>query len=285
MQPGGQLMITTEVENYPGFPEGVEGPELMDKFMAQARRFGANIIEEWATDFEFKAGGPQRCKIGGVQYEAEAIILANGAAARWLNAPGEEKYRNRGISACATCDGPLPLFRGQQIYVLGGGDSACEEALFLTRFASKVFLVHRRDQLRASKIMAKRVLEHPKIEVLWNTMIEGYEGQGRLERICLKNALTGEPKTVVAAGLFMAIGHVPLTTGLEKTGLELDSEGYIQVQRGIFTNIDGVFAAGDVHDTVYRQAVTAAGLGCQAAIAAERWLEEKAAEAAESKKH
>jgi len=278
MQPGGQLMITTEVENYPGFPDGVEGPELMDKFMEQARRFGAQIIEEFATDFQFKPGGPQRCKIGGVQYECDAIILANGAAARWLNAPGEEKYRNRGISACATCDGPLPIFKGQQIYVLGGGDSACEEALFLTRFATKVYLVHRRDQLRASKIMVKRVLEHPKIEVLWNTIIDGYEGEQRLERICLKNALTGEPRKVAAAGLFMAIGHVPLTKGLERSGIDLDEEGYIKVQRSVFTNIDGVFAAGDVHDTVFRQAVTAAGFGCQAAIAAERWLEEKAAE-------
>lgn len=189
-------MITTEVENFPGFPEGIEGPELMDKLFAQARRFGAQIIEEWATDFEFRAGGPHLVKIGEQRYECETMILANGAAARWLNAPGEEKYRNRGISACATCDGPLPIFRGQEIYVLGGGDSACEEALFLTRFASKVYLIHRRDQLRASKIMAKRVLEHPKIQVLWNTVIEGYQGETRLERLALKNIVTGESRLV-----------------------------------------------------------------------------------------
>jgi thioredoxin reductase (NADPH) len=276
LMPGGQLMITTEVENYPGFPEGIEGPELMERFMAQAKRFGAQIIEEWATDFKFQNGGPQRVKIGNDLYEAETIILANGAAARWLNAPNEEKYRNRGISACATCDGPLPVFRNQHIFVLGGGDSACEEALFLTRFASKVTLIHRRDQLRASKIMAKRVLEHPKIEVAWNTVIEEYAGEQKLEGIKLKNIVSGEIKTVPAGGLFMAIGHEPLTRGLEASGIELDAEGYIRVHHDmVFTNIDGVFTCGDVHDTVFRQAVTAAGFGCMAAIATERWLESK----------
>jgi len=276
LMPGGQLMITTEVENYPGFPEGIEGPELMDKFRAQAKRFGAQIVEEWATDFQFKAGGPHRVKIGEDQYECDTIILANGAAARWLNAPGEDKYRNRGISACATCDGPLPIFRNQHIFVLGGGDSACEEALFLTRFASKVTLIHRRDQLRASKIMAKRVLEHPKIEVAWNTVVEGYIGEQKLEGIKLKNIVTGESKSAPTGGLFMAIGHEPLTRGLEKSGVELDEEGYIKVQKDfVYTNIDGVFTCGDVHDTVFRQAVTAAGFGCMASIAAERWLEAK----------
>jgi len=273
LMPGGQLMITTEVENYPGFPEGIEGPEMMEKFMAQARRFGAEIIEEWATDFQFKEGGPHKLKIGGKDYECDAIILANGAAARWLDNPNEEKYRNNGISACATCDGPLPVFRGTHIYVVGGGDSACEEAQFLARFASKVTMIVRRDELRASKIMQKRVLEHEKIEMAWNTQVVGYSGANKLEKLRLKDTVTGEEREVEAGGLFMAIGHEPLTKGLENSGLELDKEGYIVVKNNVFTNIDGVFTCGDVHDTVYRQAVTAAGFGCMAAISCERWLE------------
>ena len=288
-------MITTEVENFPGFPEGIAGPELMDKLFSQAKRFGATIIQEYATSFGSlteQSPGPFKLKIGQEEYTAQTIILANGASARWLNAPGEERLRNRGISACATCDGPLPVFRNKPIMVVGGGDSACEEALFLTRFASKVMLVHRRDQLRASKIMAQRVLEHPKIEVccnvtfseidccyisylqmMWNTTIVQYEGEDKLEAVMVKNSVTGEETRVVAAGLFMAIGHEPNTKELLGTGLELDEENYISVEKNVYTNIEGVFAAGDCHDRMYRQAITASGFGCMAAITAERWLE------------
>ena len=273
LMPGGQLMITTEVENYPGFPEGIDGPVLMDKFKEQAERFGAELIEEWATDFHFSQGGPHRLKIGNVEYECDSIILSNGAAARWLNAPGEEKYRNNGISACATCDGPLPIFRNKHIFVIGGGDSACEESLFLTKFASKVTMIIRRDQLRASKIMQKRVNDNNKIDFLWNTVITGYEGEKKLEKILLKNTKTGTENKQEANGLFMAIGHDPLTKSLKGTGLNLDEKGYIEVKDHVYTNIDGVFTSGDVHDTIFRQAVTASGFGCMSAIACERWLE------------
>lgn len=263
------------MENFPGFPEGIAGPELMERLFAQARNFDAEILEEFASDFEFKAGGPHRMKIGDQVVEADAVILANGARARWLGAPDEARFINMGISACATCDGPLPVFRNKEIYVLGGGDSACEEAIFLTRFASKVFLVHRRDTLRASKVMAARALEHDKIEVLWNTAIVGYKGETALEGLVLQDTQTKEQREVSCGGLFMAIGHVPNTAALQGSAVQLDSTGYIQVRDHVFTNIEGVFAAGDCHDTIYRQAITAAGLGCMAAITAERWLEEK----------
>lgn len=271
--PGGQLMITTEVENYPGFPEGIQGPELMDRFFQQARRFGTTIIEEWATEFRFKNGGPQQVKVGEEWFEAEAVILANGAAAKWLNNPGEEKFRNNGISACATCDGPLPRFRNKKIFVVGGGDSACEEALFLTNFAEKVFLIHRRDKLRASKVMADRVQQHQKIEVLWNTSIKEYVGNETLEALVLQDTVTGSTRTVECAGLFMAIGHEPNTKYLQGTGIELTKDGYIVVKDNVHTNIEGVFASGDCHDKFFRQAITASGFGCMSAITAERWLE------------
>lgn len=275
--PGGQLMITTEVENYPGFPKGIQGPELMDKFMDQAKRFGATILEEFATEFDLKDGGPQKVKVGNTWHEAEVLVLANGASARWMNLPGEEKYRNNGISACATCDGPLPIFRNKEIYVVGGGDSAMEEALFLTRFASKVSIIHRRDELRASKIMQKRALENEKIEIMWNSVLTGYKGETFLEEIVVKDVNTNEERTIPVGGLFMAIGHVPNTKELRGSGIEMDEKGYIKVKDNVYTNIDGVFAAGDVHDTYFRQAISAAGFGCMAAIAAERWLEAKEA--------
>ena len=272
--PGGQLMITTEVENYPGFPEGIQGPELMEKFMEQAKKFGATIVEEFATEFDLPQGGPFKVKIGENWYEAEAVILATGASARWLNAPGEQKYRNNGISACATCDGPLPIFRNKHIFVVGGGDSAVEEALFLTRFTNKVSIIHRRDELRASKIMQNRALENPKIEVLWNTVIDGYKGEKFLEKLVLKNVKTGDVYEDEVGGLFMAIGHSPNTKFLVNAGLELEN-GYIKVHDHILTSVDGVFAAGDVHDTHYRQAITAAGFGCMAAIDVDKYLTEK----------
>ena len=275
--PGGQLMLTTEVENYPGFPEGIEGPELMDKFMQQAKRFSAEIIEEFATDIKKTDDSTFEVKIGDNWYPTRAVILAMGAKARWLNLPGEEKYRNRGISACATCDGPLPIFRNKKIYVVGGGDSAMEEALFLTNFASEVTIVHRRDKLRASKVMQERVLNHPKIKVLWDSVIEGYEGEEFLERVRIKNVKTNEITVHEIGGLFLAIGHDPDTEFLKNAQLkvELDEKGYIKVRDHVHTSVEGIFAAGDVHDTYFRQAVTAAGFGCMAAITAERWLEEK----------
>lgn len=273
--PGGQLMITTEVENYPGFPDGIQGPELMERFKMQAIKFGAQIIEEYATEFKFKEGGPHEVKIGDVWYLTHCVILANGAAAKWLGLEGEDKLRNNGISACATCDGPLPIFRNKEIYVIGGGDSAVEEATFLSKFAKKVYMLVRGDKMRASKIMQNRALNNAKIEIMFNTTIQSYIGEDRLEGLVLQNTVDGTTKKVDTGGLFMAIGHEPLTEHLNNTGIQLDNNGYIKVKEHVYTNIEGVFAAGDVHDTHFKQAITAAGFGCMAAITAERWLESK----------
>lgn len=275
LMPGGQLMITTEVENYPGFPKGISGPELVMKFQEQAQQFGATIINEWASDLNLENGSPFSCKIGGKPYEANSIIIATGAVAKWLDLPNEEKFKNHGISACATCDGPLPFFRNKHLFVVGGGDTAMEEATFLTKFASKVTIVHRRDQLRASKIMQKKAMENPKIEFMWDSIIVGYTGDDRLTGLRIRNVKTEQEQLVDADGLFMGIGHKPITDFLKKTSIELNEQNYIKVSQGVHTNIDGVFACGDVHDTHYRQAITAAGFGCMAAIAAERWLEFK----------
>lgn len=273
--PGGQLMITTDVENFPGFKDGIEGPQLIDDMTEQATKFGAKMVSGFAHSFEkFEPRGPFRFKIGDDNYESQVIIFANGASAKWLNLENEQKYINHGISACATCDGPLPIFRNKHIHVVGGGDSAIEEAVYLTRFASKVTIIHRRDELRASKIMQKRALENPKINFNWNTIIKEYIGDDRLTHIKIKNLKTGEENVVETPGVFMAIGHQPNTDSLKDTGIELDDFGYIKVHDQIFTNIPGVFACGDVHDTVYKQAITAAGFGCMAGISAERWLEE-----------
>lgn len=268
-------MITTEVENFPGFPDGIDGPELIDRFTRQAEKFGAKLVSEWATDFKFTPGGPFHVQVGSVWYETQAVILANGASARWLNAPGEQKFVNKGISACATCDGPLPIFRNKHLFVVGGGDSAVEEATFLTRFASKVTIVHRRDQLRASKIMQERALKNPKIEILWNSQIVGYLGEDRLTGIIVKNTVSGETSEIEVGGVFMAIGHDPLTKHIVGTGIDLTEGGYIKAHDLIHTNIEGVFTAGDVHDHEFRQAISAAGFGCMAAIAAERYIEAK----------
>ena len=263
-------MITTEVENFPGFPDSISGSELISKMNKQAKSFGAVIINEFAKNFKF-CKDKHQVTIGNQVYLTDSIIFANGARARWLGAPDEQKFINRGISACATCDGPLPCFRNKNITVIGGGDSACEEALFLTKFASTVYIVHRRNNLRASKIMSDRVLNHPKIKILWNTTVTGYYGDENLNGV--KLLTDDEEKTLDCAGVFMAIGHIPNTEELVNLNL-LDKDGYIKVRNNVYTSIPGIFAAGDCHDTIYRQAITASGFGCMAAITAERYLSE-----------
>lgn len=268
-QYGGQLMLTTDVENFPGFPNGITGPELMEAFLAQAQRFGANVQNVDATKVDFSAR-PFRVWAGEELYEGESVIVATGASARWLNIPGEERLRSRGVSTCATCDGAF--FREKHITVVGGGDSAMEEALFLTRFGTKVTVIHRRESLRASKIMATRALDHPKIDFIWNSAVEEALGEERLEGLALRNLVTGERSELAADALFIAIGHDP-NTAIFKDQLELDAQGYIVSRDGVLTNVPGVFVAGDVYDIRYKQAITAAGMGCKAAMEAERYLE------------
>jgi thioredoxin reductase (NADPH) len=268
--PGGQLMFTTEVENFPGFPEGVSGPDLMELMKKQVLRFRTEIIEEDAEEVDFKPGGPFKVRSQSGWHEARSVIVATGATAKWLHLPDESKFRNRGISACAVCDGMF--FRNQNVLVIGGGDTAIEEALTLAHHASKVTIVHRRDALRASKIMRQRAEENPKIHFLWNTVITGYEGKEVLQSVRFQNVLTGKEGIESVDGVFMAIGHHPNTEFL-KGIVDLDEQGYIVARNGVETSMEGVFTAGDVHDKYYRQAITAAGFGCMAALRAERWLE------------
>lgn len=269
---GGQLMITTDVENYPGFPDGIMGPELMEQFRKQAERFGTRIIAADVTKVDFSSR-PFQLWVGDDHFRAETVIVATGASARWLGIPGEETLRGHGVSACATCDGFF--FRDKKLVVVGGGDTAMEEALFLTKFASSVTVVHRRNEFRASKIMANRVLEHDRIEVMWNTVVEEIFGDGSVTGVMVRNVLTDATAELACDGVFVAIGHVPNTTVFAEH-LDMDDQGYLVTPPGsTHTNVDGVFAAGDVVDRVYRQAVTAAGMGCEAAIDAERWLEEQ----------
>jgi thioredoxin reductase (NADPH) len=274
---GGQLMLTTEVENYPGFPDGIMGPELMEAFRAQAERFGSIIHNTDVTEVDFRKR-PFAVRTYDEEFTADSVIVATGASARWLNIPGEARLRGRGVSTCATCDGAF--FRDKHIVVVGGGDSAMEEALFLTRFGSKVTLIHRRESLRASKIMAERAMHHEKIGFIWNTAVTEVIGEDNTTALRLKNLVDGEESVLDADALFIAIGHDP-NTEIFKGQLELDAAGYIVSEDGVRTNIEGLFVAGDVYDIRYKQAVTAAGMGCKAAIDVEKYLE--SLEAAEHK--
>lgn len=269
MMPGGQLMFTGEVENFPGFPEGISGPELMERMKKQTLRFGVDMIDEDAEEVDFTQGMPFRVRSQSGWHEARAVIIATGANARWLNLPDEEKFRGRGLSACAVCDGMF--FRNREVMVVGGGDTAIEEALTLARVASKVTIVHRRNELRASKIMTQRAARDPKIGFLWNTVITSYHGESVLESVELRDIATGREWTEKTAGVFMGIGHHPNTEFL-KGALKIDNDGYIVTRGHVETSVDGVFAAGDVADRNYQQAITAAAFGCMAGLSVERWL-------------
>ncbi len=276
--PGGQLMTTTEVENYPGFPDGgISGPDLMQKFREQCLEFGTTSHQEDVTSVDFSRR-PFVVKTDSREVESHSVVIATGAVARRLHVPSEEKLWTKGVSACAVCDGALPLFRNKDLMVIGGGDSAMEEGTFLTKFASKVYIVHRRDELRASKIMQERALNNPKVEVLWNSTIVDAEGDDVVTGIRLRNTVTDEEYSKPCSGIFYAIGHDPNTKFLGGQ-LELDDQQYIVVTPGrTYSSVEGVFACGDVVDKIYRQAVTAAGTGCAAALDAERWLAEQGVE-------
>ena len=266
---GGQLMLTTDVENFPGFPEGVSGPEMMELFQKQAERFGARIYMEDATEVDLGIR-PFRIGTDSQRFEADAVVIATGASARWLGLESEQRLLNRGVSACATCDGAL--FRGKEMAVVGGGDTAMEEALFLTRFASNVHVIHRRDDLRASKIMAERAKRHEKIHLIWDSVVEEVLGEQAVTGVRLRNVKTAEITELPVEAVFVAIGHVP-NSELFKPWVETNETGYVVVEdRSTRTSVEGVFACGDLIDPHYRQAVTAAGTGCMAALDAERWL-------------
>ena len=268
---GGQLTTTTEVENFPGFPEAVEGPELMRLFREQSARFGTEMVGEDVSEVDFSKR-LFTVKSEDREVKTKAVIIATGATARRMGVPNEEKMWNNGMSACAVCDGALPFFRNQPLMVIGGGDTAVEEATYLTKFGSVVYLVHRRDELRASKIMQKRALENEKIEIMWNTALEDAIGEQFVTGAQVKNVKSMEVKEIPVAGIFYAIGHTPNTQAF-KGQIDLDESGYIKVKEGTQeSSVEGVFAAGDVQDHKYRQAVTAAGSGCAAALEAERWL-------------
>jgi thioredoxin reductase (NADPH) len=272
VQYGGALMNTTEVENFPGFVDGIQGPDLMDHMRKQAERFGAQLISNDATSLDL-TGEVKTVVVGGETFRSRTVILAMGSAYRMLGLPAEDRLMGHGVSACATCDGFF--FRGQQIAVVGGGDSAMEEATFLTRFADRVHLLHRRDSFRASKIMQERALSNDKIEVHWNTVVEDILGTDKVAGLAIRNASSGEGSVLDVTGLFVAIGHDP-RSDLVRDQVALDPEGYVLVDApSTRTNLDGVFACGDLVDHVYRQAITAAGTGCQAALDAERWLADR----------
>ena len=272
MAAGGQLMLTTDVENFPGFPDGIMGPELMEQFRKQAERFGTRIVTADVTRVDF-SHRPFKVWVDADEYEANSVIISTGASASWLGLENEERLRGHGVSACATCDGFF--FRGLEVAVVGGGDSAMEEALFLAKFAEKVTIIHRRDEFRASKIMVRRVLDHEKVDVMWNSVVEDVLGDTQVEALMVHNVETDEVSEFKTDGLFLAIGHKP-NTDLFQGQVELDEVGYVVLTGdGTMTSVEGVFAAGDVADHTYRQAITAAGTGCMAAIDAERWLAEQ----------
>jgi len=273
--PLGQLNLTTEVENFPGFAKGILGPELMDAMREQAVRFGVRIVTEDIVSVDLKKMPFVLADSAGATLQSHALVVATGASANYLGLESEEKFKNRGVSACAVCDGALPRFRNQPLVVVGGGDSAAEEASYLSKFASAIYLVHRRDALRASTIMAQRLLSNPKIKPVWNSVVDevlGEEERG-VTAVLTKNIKTNETRTIAASGMFVAIGHTPNTKFLNNQ-LEVDGQGFIALQDRYrtTTSVDGVFAAGDVADPLYKQAITAAGMGCKAALDAERWL-------------
>jgi thioredoxin reductase (NADPH) len=268
-QYGGQLMLTTEVENYPGFPNGIMGPDLMEAFREQAERFGSKLHNVDVTKVDFSRR-PFSVWVDEEEHRAHTVIVATGAAARWLGIPGEDMLRGRGVSTCATCDGAF--FKEKEIVVVGGGDSAMEEALFLTRFGKHVTVIHRRSGLRASRIMGDRALAHPKISFIWNTVVDAVHGEHVVERLTLRNVDTDETSEFKADALFIAVGHDPLTA-IFRGQLDLDVQGYVVSADGVHTSVEGVFVAGDVYDIRYKQAITAAGTGCKAALEAEKYLE------------
>ena len=268
--PGGQLMTTSEVENYPGFPNGIFGPELMMNMRQQAERFATTIIDDEVLKVDFKKR-PFLISTHSETYEGRAILLCTGASPRKLGVDGEQEFGGRGVSYCATCDGPF--FKGEEIAVIGGGDTAIEEATFLTKFGKAVKIIHRRDFLRASKILQEKAFENSKIQFVWNNVVTRIAGNKKIESIDLKNLTTGKTQNLSVGGLFVAIGHEP-NTSIFKDQLELDDKGYVVLKENTRTSVEGVFAAGDVHDYRYRQAVTAAGFGCMAALDVEKWLSE-----------
>ena len=271
---GGQLTTTTDVENYPGFPEGIQGPDLMQLFRKQSERFGTEMVGEDIVEVDFSKR-PFAIKSDQREVRAKAVIIATGAVARRMGVPNEEKMWNNGMSACAVCDGALPFFKNQPLMVIGGGDTAVEEASYLTKFGSVVYLVHRRDELRASKIMQKRAFDNKKLEIIWDTVFEDAIGENFVTGARVQNVKSKEVKDISVSGIFYAIGHTPNTQMFENQ-LDLDATGYIKIKAGTQeTSVEGIFAAGDVHDHKYRQAVTAAGTGCAAALEAERWLAEQ----------
>ncbi|NIM25753.1 MAG: thioredoxin-disulfide reductase [Nitrosopumilaceae archaeon] len=269
--PGGQLVNTTEVENYPGFENGIMGPDLMIEMRKQTQRMGTTIVDDEAINVDFRQS-PFKILTGSEEYEGKAVIIATGANPRKLGLEGEQTFAGKGVSYCATCDGPF--FRNQELIVVGGGDSAIEEATFLTKFATTVHLVHRRDELRASKVMQERAFGNEKIKFHWDSQIMDIKGDQKVKQTVIKNIKTNEETTLDVGGVFVAIGHVP-NTQLFKNQIDLDEEGYIVLKNKTHTNIEGVFAAGDVHDRTYRQAITAAGFGCMAAIDVDKYLTEK----------
>jgi thioredoxin reductase (NADPH) len=272
-QPGGQLTITTEVENYPGYPDGIQGPEMMIEFQKQAERFGTDVRYGMVTSVDFSSYPLKAIVDDQKEIIAEAVIIATGASAKWLGIPSEERLNGKGVSACAVCDGFF--FRGGEVMVVGGGDTACEEASYLSNICSKVYMLVRRDEMRASQIMQERVKRKSNIEILWNTETVDILGESEVEAVRVKNTLTNETKDITVSGFFIAIGHEP-NTSIFKGILDMDEQGYLITQAGSTkTNIPGVFAAGDAQDKIYRQAVTAAGTGCMAALDAERFLAEK----------